>query len=43
MEELCDLTQQLHLGMPTYHQWPEDKRRKRLADRAAKVLIAEKK
>jgi hypothetical protein len=36
MEELCDFTQQLYLGMPSYHQWLEEKRRKRAARLAAK-------
>jgi hypothetical protein len=42
MEELCDFMQQLYLGMPSYHQRLEDKRKKRLASRATKVPIAEK-
>ena len=36
MEELCDFTQQLYLGMPSYHQWLEEKRRKKAARLAAK-------
>lgn len=30
-QELCDFTQQVHLGMEPYHSWLESKRRKRLA------------
>jgi len=29
VEEVCDLTQQVHLGMEAYHSWREAKRRKR--------------
>jgi hypothetical protein len=36
MEELCDFTQQLYLGMPSYHKWLEEKRRKKAARLAAK-------
>jgi len=36
VEELCDFTQQLYLGMPSNHQWLEEKRRKRAARLAAK-------
>jgi hypothetical protein len=43
MEELCDFMQQLYLGMPSYHQWLEDKHKKRLARRATKVPAGEKK
>jgi hypothetical protein len=36
MEELCDFTQQLYLGMPSYHEWLEEKHRKRAARLAAR-------
>jgi len=36
MEELCDFTQQLYLGMPSYHEWLDEKRRKRAARLAAR-------
>ena len=42
MEELSDFTQQLYLGMPSYHKWRENKLRKRLARRAAKGPVADK-
>jgi len=31
MQELCEFTQQLYLSMPSYHEWLEEKRRKKLA------------
>jgi hypothetical protein len=33
IEELCDFTQQVHLGMASYHSWLEEKRRKSVARR----------
>jgi hypothetical protein len=36
MQELCEFTQELYLGMPSYHEWLEEKRRKRAARLAAK-------
>jgi len=42
MEELCDFTQQLYLAMPSYHQWLEEKRKKRVARMAAKRLAPAK-
>jgi hypothetical protein len=36
MQELCEFTQQLFLGMPSYHEWLEEKHRKRAARLAAK-------
>src|SRR5580692_3184187 len=38
MEELCDFTQQLYLGMLSYHQQLEEKRRKRAARLPSKSL-----
>jgi hypothetical protein len=35
MQELCEFTQQLYLGMPSYHEWLEEKRRKKAARLAA--------
>jgi hypothetical protein len=43
MDELCDFTQELYLGMPSTHEWFEEKRRKRLARLASRKAIAEKK
>jgi hypothetical protein len=31
MQELCEFTQQLYLGMPSYHEVMEEKRRKKAA------------
>jgi len=31
IQELCEFTQQLYLGMPSHHEWLEEKRRKKLA------------
>jgi len=31
LQEVCDFTQHIHLGMETYHEWLDAKRRKRLA------------
>jgi len=39
MQELCDFTQQIYLGMPSYHEWLEEKRRKRSARLAAKSQV----
>ena len=36
MQELCEFTQQIYLGMPSYHEWIEEKRRKKAARLAAK-------
>jgi hypothetical protein len=36
LNELCDFTQQLYLGMPSYHEWLEQKRRKKVMRLAAK-------
>jgi hypothetical protein len=36
MQELCEFTQQLYLGMPSYHEVMEEKRRKKAARLAAK-------
>jgi hypothetical protein len=36
MQELCEFTQQLYLGMPSYHEVMEEKRRKRAIHLAAK-------
>ena len=36
MEELCDFTQQLYLGMPSYQWLEEEKRRKSAARLTAK-------
>jgi hypothetical protein len=36
MQELCDFTQQLYLGMPSYHEWLEQKRRNKVMRLAAK-------
>jgi hypothetical protein len=30
LEEVCDFTQQFYLGMPSYHEWLEQKRRKKV-------------
>jgi hypothetical protein len=38
-EEFCDFTQQLYLGMPSRHEWFEQRRRKRMAKLAAKPKI----
>jgi hypothetical protein len=35
MQELCEFTQQLYLGMPSYHEVMEEKRRKKAARLAA--------
>jgi hypothetical protein len=43
MDELCGFTQELYLGMPSTHQWFEEKRRKRLARLAARKAAAAKK
>jgi hypothetical protein len=40
LDELCDFTQQLYLGMPSYHEWLEQKRRERMARLAAKAASA---
>ena len=37
IQELCDFTQQLYLGMPSYHEWLQEKSRKRAAKLAAKI------
>jgi len=42
MEELCDFTQQLYLGMAPYYKWAEEKRRKRLARRNLKLAVSVK-
>ncbi len=34
IEELCDFTQQVHLGMESYHSWLDEKRKKRIAGRS---------
>ena len=39
LEELCDFTQQIYLGMQSYHEWLEEKRRKTAAWVAAKSQI----
>jgi len=31
IEELCDFTQQVHLGIESYHSWLDEKRKKRIA------------
>lgn len=31
IQELCEFTQQIYLGMPSYHEWLEEKRRKKVA------------
>ena len=31
IQELCEFTQKIYLGMPSYHEWVEEKRRKRAA------------
>jgi len=31
MQGLCEFTQQIYLGMPSYHEWLEEKRRKKEA------------
>jgi hypothetical protein len=36
MQELCEFTQQTYLGMPSYHEQLEEKRRKKAANLAAK-------
>jgi len=36
MQELCEFTQQIYLGMPSNHEWLEEKRRKKAARLAAK-------
>ena len=41
MEELCDFTQQLYLGMPSYHEWLDEKRRRRAARRSAPLHVDE--
>jgi hypothetical protein len=39
MEELCDFTQQTYLGMPSYHQWREEKHKIILKRRAARAGV----
>jgi hypothetical protein len=41
MQELCEFTQQLYLGMPSYHEWLEEKRKKISARRAARKAASE--
>lgn len=36
IQELCDFMQQLYLGMPSYHEWLQETRRKRAAKLAAR-------
>ena len=36
IQELCDFTQQLYLGMPSYHEWLQEKSRKQAAKPAAR-------
>ena len=36
IQELCEFTQQLYLGMPSYHEWIEEKHRKRAGRLTAK-------
>ncbi|HZQ20281.1 MAG TPA: hypothetical protein VFA90_16325 [Terriglobales bacterium] len=40
IQELCEFTQQIYLGMPSYHEWLEEKRRKKAARLAAKSQAA---
>ena len=35
IQELCEFTQELYLGMPSYREWLEEKRRKRATRLAA--------
>ena len=37
IQELCDFTQQLYLGMPSYHEWLQEKSRKRTAKLAQEI------
>jgi hypothetical protein len=36
MQELCEFTQQIYLGMPSEHEWLEEKRKKKAAKLAAR-------
>lgn len=36
IQELCDVTQQMHLGIESYREWYEQRRRKRLGNRTSK-------
>jgi hypothetical protein len=36
IQELCEFTQEIYLGMPSHYEWLEEKRRKRAARLAAK-------
>jgi hypothetical protein len=42
MQEICAFTQQLYLGMPSEHEWLEEKRRKKLARMAKSNAVTEK-
>ncbi|MGA7848397.1 MAG: hypothetical protein WCA13_04755 [Terriglobales bacterium] len=42
IQELCEFTQKTYLGMPSYHEWLEEKRRKRAARSAAKAPVTGK-
>jgi hypothetical protein len=37
LQELCGFTQEIYLGMRSYHEWLEEKRRKRAVRLAAKA------
>jgi hypothetical protein len=40
LEDVCDFTQQLYLGMPSYHEWLEEKRRRKVMRLTAKKFAA---
>ena len=39
LQELCDFTQQLYLGMPSHYEYLEEKRRKKAAKLSAKSTV----